>query len=162
MARRRRGSLGGSTSGSRIHVASPISPLHPPSRSEESMNPRPLCILLTLLVAWPAFAANTQPPPFAPYLPGLSAEARRGEHLVVIGGCHDCHTPPKVTPFGVVPDMSRMLSGHPEQFDVPRSPALPYPWLVVAVGSRTAFAGPWGTSFSANLTPDRETGLGDW
>jgi len=126
------------------------------------MNPRSLCILLPLLVAWPAFAANTQPPPFAPYLPGLSAEARRGEHLVVIGGCHDCHTPPKVTPFGVVPDMSRMLSGHPEQFDVPRSPALPYPWLVVAVGSRTAFAGPWGTSFSANLTPDRETGLGDW
>jgi hypothetical protein len=26
----------------------------------------------------------------------------------------------------------------------------------------TAWAGPWGTSFSANLTPDDETGLGRW
>ena len=29
-------------------------------------------------------------------------------------------------------------------------------------GSMTAFAGPWGTSFTANLTPDPETGLGRW
>ena len=33
---------------------------------------------------------------------------------------------------------------------------------MIAVGSRTGFAGPWGTSFAANLTPDPETGLGDW
>ena len=26
----------------------------------------------------------------------------------------------------------------------------------------TAFAGPWGVSFAANLTPDKETGLGSW
>jgi hypothetical protein len=26
----------------------------------------------------------------------------------------------------------------------------------------TAFAGPWGVSFTANLTPDPETGLGRW
>src|SRR6185312_3644927 len=26
----------------------------------------------------------------------------------------------------------------------------------------TAFSGPWGTSFSRNLTPDPETGLGAW
>ena len=26
----------------------------------------------------------------------------------------------------------------------------------------TAFAGPFGTSFAANLTPDKETGLGEW
>jgi hypothetical protein len=26
----------------------------------------------------------------------------------------------------------------------------------------TAWAGPWGTSFAANLTPDIETGLGSW
>ena len=26
----------------------------------------------------------------------------------------------------------------------------------------TAWAGPWGTSFTANLTPDKETGLGEW
>jgi hypothetical protein len=26
----------------------------------------------------------------------------------------------------------------------------------------TAWSGPWGTSFTANLTPDEETGLGAW
>jgi hypothetical protein len=26
----------------------------------------------------------------------------------------------------------------------------------------TAWSGPWGTSFTANLTPDVETGLGAW
>ena len=26
----------------------------------------------------------------------------------------------------------------------------------------TAWAGPWGVSFTANLTPDKETGLGNW
>ena len=26
----------------------------------------------------------------------------------------------------------------------------------------TAFSGPWGVSYSANLTPDDETGLGKW
>jgi len=28
--------------------------------------------------------------------------------------------------------------------------------------TNTAIAGPWGVSFTRNLTPDRETGLGDW
>ena len=26
----------------------------------------------------------------------------------------------------------------------------------------TAWNGPWGTSFTRNLSPDKETGLGDW
>lgn len=26
----------------------------------------------------------------------------------------------------------------------------------------TAWAGPWGVSFAANLTPDNETGIGEW
>ena len=29
-------------------------------------------------------------------------------------------------------------------------------------GTGTAFAGPWGTSFAANLTGDKDTGLGKW
>ena len=120
-------------------------------------------ILFILLVAGSAAAGDVQrPPPFAPQLPNLSAEARRGEHLVVIGGCHDCHTPSKMGPYGPVPDMSRMLSGHPEQLEVAPAPLLPAPWVLTAAASMTAFAGPWGTSFSANLTPDTETGLGKW
>jgi hypothetical protein len=34
--------------------------------------------------------------------------------------------------------------------------------MVVSAGTNTAHAGPWGTSFTANLTPDNETGLGQW
>ena len=41
-----------------------------------------------------------------------------------------------------------------------RTPA--EPWLVTIAATNTAFAGPWGVSFTANLTPDRETGLGKW
>jgi hypothetical protein len=36
------------------------------------------------------------------------------------------------------------------------------PWLWASAGTNTAFAGPWGISFTANLTPDPETGLGTW
>src|SRR5262245_12009779 len=43
-------------------------------------------------------------------------QVERGRLLVSIGGCNDCHTPMKFDPdVGMpVPDMSRMLSGHPE------------------------------------------------
>jgi hypothetical protein len=43
---------------------------------------------------------------------------------------------------------------------VPKLPA--GPWQVVVSASNTAWAGPWGVSFTANLTPDAETGLGRW
>ena len=45
---------------------------------------------------------------------------------------------------------------------MPPAPKLSGPWAWVAAATNTAFAGPWGTSFAANLTPDRETGLGTW
>ena len=33
---------------------------------------------------------------------------------------------------------------------------------VPAAATNTAWSGPWGVSFTANLTPDPETGLGRW
>jgi hypothetical protein len=33
---------------------------------------------------------------------------------------------------------------------------------MTAAVTNTAFAGPWGVSSTANLIPDRETGLGKW
>ena len=33
---------------------------------------------------------------------------------------------------------------------------------MVSSATNTAHAGPWGVSFTANLTPDAETGLGRW
>jgi hypothetical protein len=77
-------------------------------------------------------------------------------------GCHDCHTPWIMTPRGPEPDLTRGLTGHPADIPMPL-PKLPErPWAWVAAETNTAFAGPWGISFTANLTPDRETGLGDW
>lgn len=96
---------------------------------------------------------------------GQSGQDRieRGRYLVNTSGCHDCHTPMKPGANGPEPDMSRALSGHPEALQMPPAPALPSgPWLVVSSATNTAFAGPWGVSFTANLTPDAETGLGRW
>src|SRR5678815_1827143 len=36
------------------------------------------------------------------------------------------------------------------------------PWIAAANATNTAHSGPWGVSFTANLTPDPETGLGKW
>ena len=45
-----------------------------------------------------------------------TAQVERGRLLVSIGGCNDCHTPMKFdADVGMpVPDMTRMLSGHPQ------------------------------------------------
>jgi mono/diheme cytochrome c family protein len=100
--------------------------------------------------------------------PALSAEAiaekvARGKYLTTIAGCNDCHTPFKMGPQGPEPDMSRMLSGHPETFVITSAPTPPKaPWVMTAAGTNTAWAGPWGVSFTANLTPDADTGLGKW
>jgi hypothetical protein len=89
------------------------------------------------------------------------ARVARGEYLVMIMGCNDCHTPLKMGERGPEPDMSRMLSGHPEGVPV-ASPAPQPGWLMSTSTTGTAFAGPWGISYTANLTPDRNTGLGIW
>lgn len=87
----------------------------------------------------------------------------RGERLVKLGGCADCHTPVKMGPNGPEPDLARSLSGHPSALVMPPAPELPEgPWVAVVGATMTAWNGPWGTTFTANLTPDRETGLGAW
>lgn len=94
----------------------------------------------------------------------LQAErVKRGEYLVTIGGCHDCHTPWKLGPNGPEPDMDRALSGHPEQLVMPAQPDLGEgPWVWAGAGTNTAFSGPWGVSFARNLTPEQLTGTGIW
>jgi mono/diheme cytochrome c family protein len=87
----------------------------------------------------------------------------RGQYLVTIGSCHDCHTPLAMTPRGPEPDMSRALSGHPADLKITAQPAMPAgPWMAIAASTMTAWSGPWGLSFTANLTPDPDTGLGTW
>ena len=92
------------------------------------------------------------------------AMIKRGEYLVTaIGGCADCHSPKKFTAQGPVPDMDLWLSGHPADSKLPPAQpgALKAGWLLFSP-DLTAFQGPWGTSFAANLTPDTATGIGSW
>jgi hypothetical protein len=114
-----------------------------------------------IAVLAPAGSTQAQPKP-----PGQSSVAERnierGKYLVTIMYCNDCHTPFKMGPNGPEPDMSRMLSGHPEQMKMPPPPKPVGPWIVSIDATDTAFAGPWGISYTANLTPDKNTGMGIW
>jgi hypothetical protein len=83
----------------------------------------------------------------------------RGRYLATIGGCNDCHSPKVMTPAGPAPDSTRLLSGHPSQ-DKISSIIKTQDWILFNNGT-TAFVGPWGLSYAANLTPD-ETGIGNW
>ncbi|HQR65906.1 MAG TPA: c-type cytochrome [Thermoanaerobaculia bacterium] len=95
--------------------------------------------------------------------PGSDAAVKRGAYLVSTMGCTDCHTPWKMGPKGPEPDVSRFLSGHPAEMKLPPAPDLGKgPWMASVAATMTAWAGPWGVSFTANLTPDPETGLGKW
>ena len=66
-----------------------------------------------------------------------SSQIKRGEYLVTLGGCNDCHTPGYF--FGK-PDMARFLGGSDVGFEIPDQ----------------------GVFYGSNLTPDNETGLGKW
>ena len=88
----------------------------------------------------------------------------RGGYLVTIGGCNDCHTPKIMTAHGLDFDSTRLLSGHPANEPAPKVLDLDRVKtgeVLVFNGGFTSGAGPWGTSFSANLTPD-DTGTGNW
>lgn len=112
-----------------------------------------LVVLVSVAVVLLASAATS---------PSPSSVVERGRYLVTAGGCNDCHTPLKMGPKGPEPDMARMLSGHPAGTTLPPPPPLPPgPWNVVTAGL-TAWSGPWGISYTANITPDVETGIGGW
>ncbi len=65
------------------------------------------------------------------------AQVARGRYLVSIAGCSDCHTPGGM--LGA-PDMKRYLGGSDVGFSIPTQ----------------------GVFVGQNLTPDKETGLGQW
>jgi mono/diheme cytochrome c family protein len=113
---------------------------------------------LTLAIASSLFACEDKKPQKL----DAKAEIERGRYLVSAGACQDCHTPLAMGPNGPAPDMTRAFSGHPEGMQMPAAPPPSGPWLVTVSATNTAWAGPWGVSFTANITPDPETGIGTW
>ena len=120
-------------------------------------------VMMTAAAAIVAAAAAGTTTSAAPRELDRAAQVARGAYLVSIAGCHDCHTPWVVGPKGPHADMTRALTGHPQDVKIVQPPTIiEGPWVWAGAGTNTAFAGPWGISFTANLTPDPETGLGKW
>lgn len=82
--------------------------------------------LAAAFVAAPTFMAMAE-----------DTQVARGEYLVTIGGCSDCHTPGY---FLGKPDMERFLGGSEVGFEIPGL----------------------GVFNGRNITPDKETGIGGW
>jgi cytochrome c553 len=118
-----------------------------------------IALLSALLPAAVVISACSQPapPPAAAAPPPAPTQtpAERGKVLVQVGGCHDCHTTKKNN----APDMSVMLSGHPESIKISAPDKVTGPWTIGTTDTLTAWSGAWGITFAANLTPDPETGL---
>ena len=118
--------------------------------------------LVCISLAMGACTTPAPPPPApAPATPTPSP-VERGKYIVNTAGCNDCHTPFKMGPAGPEPDMSRMLSGHPEGLKVTQQFKTQGPFVAGVNETFTAWSGPWGISYTANLTPDKNTGLGIW
>ncbi|HSG32519.1 MAG TPA: c-type cytochrome [Thermodesulfobacteriota bacterium] len=116
-------------------------------------------ILITILML---FSACTKPMDQESIDPVVS----KGKQLVSEGNCSYCHTPLKEVNGEDVEDLDRYLSGHPESKPVPKLPDFPVDsdqWLEFLTKlDSTVWAGGWGVTLSANITPDKETGIGNW
>jgi hypothetical protein len=95
--------------------------------------------------------------------PKNDARVARGKYLVTVSLCNDCHTPWKFNPEFHMPeqDWTRMLSGHPEGAPDPASDYKGHDMAVIGP-TFTSFRMPFGVVYTANLTPDDQTGLGKW
>jgi hypothetical protein len=96
---------------------------------------------------------------------GTKSLIERGKYLVVLGGCNHCHSPKVFGPNGPMVDTTKILSGTPASnpvLTVGEGVLGPEKWGALTTNDLTTWAGPWGVSFSRNLTPDKETGIGSW
>ena len=87
---------------------------------------------------------------------------KRGNYLVNIIGCDDCHSPKKMGEHEpeIIPALR--LSGYPSSRPIAKadSNVIKEGWTLINPDFTSA-VGPWGISFAANLTPDA-TGTGNW
>ncbi|MEI2748226.1 MAG: c-type cytochrome [Ferruginibacter sp.] len=91
-----------------------------------------------------------------------AAQVKKGEYLVSIVGCDDCHSPKRMGEHGpeIIPELR--LSGYPSTRPIQKadSNVIKQGWVLMGP-DLTSAVGPWGVSFAANLTSD-VTGIGNW
>jgi cytochrome c553 len=93
---------------------------------------------------------------------GYESAEQWGEHLVTVSACHDCHSPKKMTPNGPEIDSALLLSGHPSQMpDIGVDRKEMEQKGLGVTQDLTSWIGPWGISYTANLTSDA-SGIGNW
>jgi hypothetical protein len=87
---------------------------------------------------------------------------KRGNYLVSAIGCDDCHSPKKMGPNGPEIDFERRFSGHPagDKIGKADTSVMKNGWVLFGM-DLTSAVGPWGVSYSANITSD-PTGIGNW
>jgi mono/diheme cytochrome c family protein len=124
--------------------------------------------LLTLIVACLVFTIYgcTNPKPIDHQTSSDTLSGKklidRGQYLVIITGCNDCHSPKRFGANGPEIDSSTRLSGFPSIRPIPEFPVSEIKKGHIVVNEdATAAMGPWGTSFAANISSDA-TGIGNW
>lgn len=93
---------------------------------------------------------------------GFASQVKWGEHIVTITGCNDCHTPKKMGAHGPEDNMDLELSGQQAQMPLISADRKDVESKGLALINMTEWIGPWGISFSANITSDSTTGIGNW
>jgi mono/diheme cytochrome c family protein len=101
--------------------------------------------------------------PVADTTPGddaLALQRQRGAYLMATLDCNACHT---AHDGRGQPIPGGELAGHPADAPLPEwDPSLMERNIAVSIAPTfTAFAGPFGLSVAPNLTPDKETGIGN-
>jgi hypothetical protein len=119
------------------------------------MTIRSISVRVVFCVVFPAIATALLAAAPAKPTSLKTKRIERGRYLVTIAGCDDCHSP-KID-AQMTPDPNRMLSGRPSATTAPPSQG---EGEIRASLDLTAWSGPWGISYAANLTPDPETGIG--
>ena len=123
---------------------------------------RSAAVLFLLALVVPLVSALAGNPPGAASSPG---RVERGRELVTLGGCNHCHSPKVMSPSGPTVHPMKILSGQQADqkiAEVPGGVLAPDKWMAATNSDMTAWVGPWGVSFAANITPDKATGIGAW
>lgn len=107
-------------------------------------------------------STQTQAQTTLPNYGGFESQVAWGKHIVTIGSCNDCHTPKKMGPNGPEDNMDLELSGSPSQMPPIEINRKEIESKGLALSNFTEWIGPWGISYTANITSDSTTGIGNW